>query len=156
MRQVHDLRGTLGKASGEVVGGRHLPPLVRKRVDVGAVRTCDRVPTLAEVAARDDRHAIARREQVRDGGLHRRSPGRREHQDRCLGAEHLAEAAEAALEDDAEVGTAVVHDGLGHRGEHLRRHRRRPRGHQVALLRHSRLSLAQRVVGIVPASSRRW
>ena len=59
-------------------------------------------------------------------------------QDVVLGAIDLAQPREAALVDIAVVARTVVDDGLGERGQHLRRHGRRPRRQQVALLGHLR------------------
>ena len=70
----------------------------------------------------------------------------REEEHVGLGPEDLAQPAEGALEDARKSGP-VVDDRLGHRGEHLGRHRRRARRHQVALLRHLSRSVAQGVVG---------
>ena len=43
---------------------------------------------------------------------------------------------EALAEERLVIGPAVMEDGLGERGEHLRRHRRRPGGEEVPLLGH--------------------
>ena len=121
------------RAARSSADGR-LAPLVADVVDLAAVGLGDLGPALAEVAGGDDDDAVARRGQVRDDRLEAgRSRGRVE-EDVAVGAEDLLQPLEALLVGRLEVRAAVMDDRQRHRGEHLRRHRRRPRGHQIALL----------------------
>ena len=86
----------------------------------------------------DDDDPVAWAGQVRDRRLHSTCAGRRVDKDVSVGAVDLAQPLEAALEDAAEVGAAVVDDRPAHRLEHLGRDRRRARGEQVPLLSHCR------------------
>ena len=49
---------------------------------------------------------------------------------------NLLEPLKCPFVDDPEIRRSVVEDGLGERGEHLRRHGRRPGREQVPLLHH--------------------
>ena len=66
-----DLGARLLEARAKVVRPRRLAPGVPELVDVGAVGGRERGPALAELARRDDEHALARREQVHDRRLER-------------------------------------------------------------------------------------
>ena len=138
MRQEDGLRtAELLEAGGEVVRARRLAPLVLDGLDVGAVRRRELLPALAERAGGDDDHAVAGRAEVRDGRLHRPGAGAGEEQDVVRGAAHLPEPLERLAEELLVVGPAVVEHRLGERGQHFRRHRRRPRGEQIALVGHA-------------------
>jgi hypothetical protein len=111
-------------------------------VDVTAVVLGDLRPALAEVAGRDDDDAIARRGEVRDDRLEAgRSRGCIE-EDVAVGAVDLLQPLEALLVRRLEVRAAVMDDRERHRGQHLRRDRRRPRSHEIALLGQATVSVA--------------
>ena len=115
---------------------RRLAPRVAELLDLAAERARHRRPALAEVPGRDDEHALAGRAEVGDRRLERAGARAREEEHVALGAVHLLQPLEHARVDLAEVRRAVVDDRLGERGEHLRRHGRRPGREQVPLLRH--------------------
>ena len=72
-----DAGAALGDCRADLVGGRHLAPVVREPLHVEAVLLADRDPALAERAGGDDRDAVGRRAEVRDGGVHRAGARRR-------------------------------------------------------------------------------
>ena len=139
--RVHDVDDAdvtgVAKGGAQVVRLRRLAPFEPDVHEVGAERLHQRGPPLAEAAGGDHDRAFACRRQIRDCRLEGSRPRRGEHEDVVLGPVHLAQAREAAFVDLTEVPAAVMDDRLGQRREHLRRHGRRPRRHQVTLLRHS-------------------
>ena len=104
--------------------------------ELGAERLHHPGPALAEVARRQDKLALPGRRQVGNGGLECARSGRGEHQHVVLSAVHVAQPREDALVDLPVVAGTVMDDRLRERGEHLRRHGRRPRREQVALPGH--------------------
>ena len=135
-RKTSETGSSSRELAREVVGRRRLAPGVAELLDLAAEVARHRRPALAEVAGGDGEHAVARRAEVDDRRLERARARAREEEDVVVGAVHLLQAAEHARVDLPEVGRAVVEHRLGERGEHLRRHRRRPGREQVALLRH--------------------
>ena len=127
----------------EIVGRRRLAPRVAELLDLAAVRARHRDPALAERAGRDGQHALAGRAEADDRRLERTRPRAGEEEHVALRPVHLLQPREHARVDLAEVRCAVVEHRLGQRGEHLRRHRRRPGREQVPLVRHRR-TLARR------------
>ena len=98
-------------------------PLDLELDDLEAVGRGDLRPALAELAAVDDQHLVARREQVGDRCFHRAGAGRGEDEHVLLGLEDLLQRTLGVREDLAELRRAVVDDRLRHRQEHPRRHR---------------------------------
>ena len=141
----HEVDPRFAHGCADLVGVRHLAPLVPERLDVEAVLLANRDPALAERSVADDRHAVAGRAEVRDRRLHRPGPGRGEEQDVGARAADLLQALERARVDVAEVGPAVMDDRLGTRREHGRRHGRRPRREEVALFQERQPSAAHGV-----------
>ena len=121
-------------AAADLVGVRHLAPLVAERLHVETVLFADRDPALAERSVADDGDAVAGRAEVGDRRLHRTGPGRGEEQDVGARAEDVLQPVERAGVHVAEVGPAVVDDRLGAGCEHRGRHGRRPGREEVALL----------------------
>jgi hypothetical protein len=136
VREEHEAGLALAQPCSRVGGRGNLTPRVAQVVDVCPVGLRDRRPALAEVPGRDDQHGVARRDEIRDRGLHRAAAGAPKEQHFLLGAEDLAQAREHARVELAVIRAAVVDHGLADRREHLGRRRRRPGRHQVALLRH--------------------
>ena len=126
-----------GEALAHVLGPRRLAPRVPQLDDLCAVPARHQAPALAEVARRYHENAIAGRDEVRDGGLHRAAAGRGEQDRVAPRAEDLRQPCEHPLEHGPELGAAVIDEGLGHRRLHLRRNRRRTGRHQITGLGHS-------------------
>jgi hypothetical protein len=103
-------------------------------VDVAAIDPRDLGPALAEVTGGHGDDAVTGRSQVRDDGLQAGRPRGCVEQDLALRSVDVLQAVEALPVRRFEVRAAVMDDRKGHRGQHLRRNRRRPRRHQVALL----------------------
>ena len=143
VRQQHGAGvAELGELRGDVLRLRDLAPLVAESGYLAAVPLGDLDPALAEGAGGDDEHPAAGRAEVRHGGLHGARPGGREQQDVGRRPADLLQAVEALAVDRPEVVGAMVDDRSGHRGQHLRRHRRRPGREEVALGRHVPASVA--------------
>ena len=133
-----DLRPALGERARDILGARRQAPVVRQRHDLAAERGAELLPARAELAVRDDEHLLARREEVGERRFERARAGGGEEEHVVLGPEDLLQPREHLEEDRLEVGRAVVDDRLGERRQHLRRHGRRPRREEIALLRHRR------------------
>ena len=132
--QKHEVDAALANGGADLVGVGLLAPGVANRLNVEAVALADRDPALAERPVADDGDAVAGRAEVEDGGLHRARAGGAEDEHVVGRADDVAQLAEHALVDRAEVGAAVMDDRLGGRREHRGRHRRRAGCEQVALL----------------------
>ena len=98
MNEQDDLGTGLGEPPREVVRMRRLSPGVGKRLDPAAERRGERSPALAELAARNDEHRLARREQIDERGLERAGTGRGQDEHLVLGAEDLLQAAVRAAQ----------------------------------------------------------
>jgi len=136
MNDPDRLRLALAEPRAHVLRVGRLAPLVPQVVDLGAVAPDHAGPALAEVAGRHDEVRLSRRDEIRHRRLER--PGARggEEEHVALRAANLTEPRQAALVDRPEIGAAVMDDRLGERGEHLRRHGRRPGSEEVLLACH--------------------
>jgi len=122
MGREHRGEGRLAiEGTGQRLGLHRPPPLDVQGLVRHAVGGEQALPALAELAARDDQRALARRHQVDHRGLHGAGAGGGEQEHLARGAVELAQRRGDARQRGAKLVGAMVRRHLGERAQHARR-----------------------------------
>ena len=137
---LHQHRTGFGMRSqglGDAIRGHRRAEGRDERDDGEAVGRADLLPALAELARPQHEHGVAGRERADDGRLHaaRARSGERNHV--LGGLEQSLEPRPNLDEQRLVLRRPVVDHRLGHRQQHVRGNRGRPRRHQIVLLHHA-------------------